>query len=86
MTEMSLENDSFVEGLVASGRFVSREAVLDHAVRLLREQTQQNGDDVSGELTAQEWCNRFEQWAEGHQALAGEADDSRESIYAGRGE
>ncbi|MDA1052360.1 MAG: hypothetical protein O3C40_18025 [Planctomycetota bacterium] len=83
---MSLENERFVEGLVASGQFVSREAVLDQAVHLLRGELQQNGGDVSGGLTAQEWCDRFDQWADSHKAIPREADDSRESIYAGRGE
>jgi|CXWL01.1.fsa_nt_gi Arc/MetJ-type ribon-helix-helix transcriptional regulator len=83
---MSLENESFVDGLVAAGQFASREAVLDLAVQLLRGELQKNGDDLSGGLTAREWCDRFDQWADSHKALPCEADDSRESIYAGRGE
>jgi Arc/MetJ-type ribon-helix-helix transcriptional regulator len=79
---MTRENERFVDDLVASGRFRSREAVLDQAVQVLREQIKHNGD----ELTAREWCDRFELWADGHAALDRAADDSRESIYAGRGE
>jgi Arc/MetJ-type ribon-helix-helix transcriptional regulator len=85
MADMSLENERFVERLVASGQFASRHAVLEQAVGLLREQVQPNGDDVSGNLTAPQWCDRFEQSADSHQAIPREADDSRENIYAVRG-
>ena len=37
-------------------------------------------------LTAQQWVADFHRWAESHRRLPHEADDSRESIYAGRGE
>lgn len=83
---MSLENEKFLDELVASGRFASREAILDHAVGMLRQELQQNGNKLSDALTAQEWCDRFEQWADNHKVLPCEVDDSRESIYAGRGE
>lgn len=83
---MSLENEQFVDELVKAGRFASREAVLDQAVRLLRDELQQNGENASRDLTALEWCSRFEQWTDSHPVLPREADDSRESIYAGQGE
>ncbi|MEO8496289.1 MAG: hypothetical protein ABI614_14560 [Planctomycetota bacterium] len=83
---MSLESDQFVNDLVATGRYVGRDAVLDRAVQLLRAELRQNGDDMSPGLNAREWCDRFEQSANSHQALSREADDSRESIYADRGE
>ncbi|MBW3598407.1 MAG: hypothetical protein KY475_14185 [Planctomycetes bacterium] len=83
---MTRENERFVDELVASGRFLSREAVLDQAVQVLREQMEHNGDDGARQLTAHEWCDRFDQWAESHAALPRAADDSRKSIYAGRGE
>ena len=37
-------------------------------------------------LAAEQWIARFRKWAESHRRLAHEADDSRESIYEGRGE
>lgn len=48
-------------------------------------------DDVSAtngheELSADQWIARFRRWAASHRPLPNEADDSRESIYAGRGE
>ena len=36
--------------------------------------------------TARQWVADFHRWAESHRRLPHEADDSRESIYAGRGE
>ena len=36
--------------------------------------------------TPQQWVADFRRWAESHRRLPIEADDSRESIYAGRGE
>ena len=40
----------------------------------------------SGELTPEEWVKDFRQWAESHRPLPHPADDSRDSIYEGRGE
>jgi hypothetical protein len=37
-------------------------------------------------VPAEQWVADFRAWAEGHRRLLHEADDSRESIYAGRGE
>jgi hypothetical protein len=45
------------------------------------------GDDsAANDLTPQEWVADFRRWAAGHRRLPIEADDSREGIYAGRGE
>ena len=38
------------------------------------------------ELSAEEWVADIRAWARSHRHLPIEADDSRESIYAGRGE
>ena len=37
-------------------------------------------------ISAEEWMADFRKWAESHRRLEHEADDSRESIYVGRGE
>jgi hypothetical protein len=37
-------------------------------------------------VSAEEWMADFRQWAESHRRLEHLADDSRESIYEGRGE
>lgn len=41
---------------------------------------------VEASASADEWCARFDAWAASHRRLACEADDSRDSIYAGRDE
>lgn len=43
-------------------------------------------DDGAGELSATEWSQQWHAWAASHRTLDRPADDSRESIYAGRGE
>jgi hypothetical protein len=40
----------------------------------------------NGELTPEEWVKDFRDWAESHRPLPHPADDSRDSIYEGRGE
>lgn len=37
-------------------------------------------------LSADQWVARLRKWAASHRSLPFEADDSRESIYEGRGE
>jgi Arc/MetJ-type ribon-helix-helix transcriptional regulator len=86
MADMSLENQRFIDENVASGRYASRAAAIDEAVRLLRAEAQGNGRNGVNELSPEQWCERFEAWAVGHRELLHEADDSRESIYAGQGE
>lgn len=49
-------------------------------------QLQIQTENVPPELTAEQWVADFERWAESHRHLPHEADDSRESIYEGRGE
>ncbi len=47
---------------------------------------QLEGASTEPDLSAEAWAREFRRWAEGHRRLPGEADDSRESIYEGRGE
>lgn len=86
MAEMSPENANFLEEVVASGRFASREAAIDVAIRLLREEVEPPSHGTHEALSCDQWCERFEAWARSHRALPQEADDSRASIYAGRDE
>jgi Arc/MetJ-type ribon-helix-helix transcriptional regulator len=85
MAEMSRENEHFIDEIVAAGRFKSRKGAVDEAVRLLRSEIQHTRKPADS-LTAEEWCERFEKWAAGHQELPHEANDSRDGIYSGRGE
>jgi hypothetical protein len=79
---MSPENASFLQDVVASGRCASREAALDVAIRLMREEVEQPGDRAHEALSCDQWCERFEAWARSHRALPQEADDSRENIVS----
>lgn len=46
-----------------------------------------NGDTApNGSMTANQWSAEWRAWAAGHKTLDHMVDDSRESIYAGRGE
>lgn len=84
--DISRENELFIDEIVNSGRFRSRRAAVDEAILLLRNELQQNGSNKPEAVSAQDWCERFEAWATGHRRLNQEADDSRDSIYAGQGE
>jgi Arc/MetJ-type ribon-helix-helix transcriptional regulator len=86
MIDISPESQGFITELVTSGRFPSREAALEEAVRRLREEFESNRHDDAVVLSAQDWCDLFERWAASHRTLRYEADDSRDAIYAGRGE
>ena len=48
-----------------------------------REQTETGRPGFS---SREEWAKAIKQWAESHAKIDKPADDSRESIYAGRGE
>jgi hypothetical protein len=61
---------------------------VDDYVRSLLPRT--NGDVDENPLyqsaTPEEWVDAFREWAASHPVLQATADDSRESIYQGRGE
>lgn len=40
----------------------------------------------SSHLSAEQWCSEWRVWAASHRTLDHVVDDSRETIYAGRGE
>ncbi len=84
-TEISTENEKFLEEAVKNGRFENRQQALDEAVRLLREETEVEGNG-SPLLPPDEWEREFTKWAESHKARNPNLDDSRETIYKGRGE
>ncbi len=86
MDELSADNQTFVNQVVTSGRFTTPQDAINEAVRLMRDEESRNGPLTTQLFTAHEWCDRFEKWAASHRDLPREADDSRDSIYAGRGE
>ena len=55
------------------------------ALQALEEQLAVSGQPLVT-LSADEWIADIRAWAQSHRSLPHDADDSRESIYAGRGE
>jgi Arc/MetJ-type ribon-helix-helix transcriptional regulator len=86
MSEISVLSQGLIDELVASGRFIDRQAVLEEALQRLRDEFQANEAWNAVQGSADEWCAQFEAWAANHRAVPHEAEDSREAIYAGRGE
>ena len=80
---MSHDNLQYIEQLVASGVFRTRDEAMNQAVELLRHriESQDNGSE-----TYESWATRFDEWLAGHNDIQTVADDDRDSIYAGRGE
>lgn len=61
---------------------------VDDYVRSLLPRTNEEVDDnpLYQSTTPEEWVSAFREWAASHPPLTVIADDSRESIYQGRGE
>ncbi len=55
------------------------------AIRALEEQFRV-AEEAPATLSAEEWVDDIRAWAKGHRHLPHEVDDSRDRIYAGRGE
>ena len=86
-TEINPENEQFIESAVASGDFASRDDVLNEALRVLRQRRQTaTANGQPPELSKQQWVDEFRAWVASQDDIQSVADDSRESIYAGRGE
>ncbi len=84
-TQISPENEKVLRDAVANGCFENPKAALDEAMELLREKIEeQQGNGKL--LPPDEWIREFTSWAESHKPLNSKLDDSRESIYQGRGE
>jgi len=80
---ISPETERLLNEVVASGHFESQEEALAHALRLLRD----SSPDANGHLALDRWREKFqEHLAATPNTTATVLDDSRESIYEGRGE
>lgn len=85
VTGLSSDNERFLEQAVASGVFPSREAALNQAVQSLREKMPPS-KDIPSKLSGEEWVHAFREWIASLPRTNHFVDDSRESIYEGRGE
>jgi Arc/MetJ-type ribon-helix-helix transcriptional regulator len=94
VTGLTPDNQQFLIHVVATGVFKSQEEALNQAVLALRESTEarpalvdepSRPQDAKREST-EAWIARVRAWSDSHPAVEGFVDDSRESIYEGRGE
>ncbi len=76
------------ERAAAAGKEVDRFVLEAVEAKLSTESATEPSDLVSArrEESPEEWIKRFDAWVNSHPRRGYIADDSRESIYAGRGE
>jgi hypothetical protein len=83
-----------LEGVEPQGQISKREidvtGLPEEAIRALQSLVAvlrgQAGTESRSFLSPEEWAKAIKQWAENHPRIDKPADDSRESIYTGRGE
>ena len=80
------ELEEVLEAAVRSGEFNSREDALAEAIRLLGGAQDANGSSPADELAADDWIEKFHKWSRKPRVGSAHLDDSRDSIYEGRGE
>jgi Arc/MetJ-type ribon-helix-helix transcriptional regulator len=83
-TTISLQNEQLLNQVVASGRFQNQDEALSEALRLLYEQTRQNGSEQSL-LPPEKWIKEFDRITASRHSGNPLMDDSRESIYDDHG-
>lgn len=83
---ISAENSRFIEQVVAEGQFASSDDAVNHAICRLRMEELSNGEADRNSESVDEWVADVRAWADSHPKVTHFVDDSRESIYAGRGE
>jgi Arc/MetJ-type ribon-helix-helix transcriptional regulator len=78
------EYESLLSEAVASGAFADPESALRHALELLADEQHEWPKPRPSEDSSS-WAARFRAWAASHPRIEHFVDDSRESIYEGRG-
>lgn len=81
MPELSEQSVKILDDLIASGRFQSRVEALERALQLLEHEMARDRPKV--EIGSEEWCRRFQEWADSHPPVDHYVDVSRDSIYSG---
>jgi Arc/MetJ-type ribon-helix-helix transcriptional regulator len=81
---LSEDAQGSIHAAVQSGQFASADEMIDKLVREYALRTQPRAD-VPQE-TPDQWALRLKAWVDAHPSRQLTIDDSRESIYAGRGE
>ncbi|WP_442485401.1 hypothetical protein [Aeoliella sp. SH292] len=85
-TNISSENQNFIQFLVSTGQFHSVDEAVNEAVAQMRINQESGRGELSESLALDDWNSRFDAWVASHSDIQTVADDDRESIYAGRGE
>lgn len=81
---VSKEVETFINAAVQSGRYASPD---DMITKLVVEDARHTQAHADGPQDAPEaWMRRLHAWVDTHPSRPLTLDDSRESIYAGRGE
>ena len=82
-SSISPENQKLLREVVASGPFKSEDEALSEALRLLRDKTPNGSVET---VPDEDWTKLFRNWTQKGRVGNSQLDDSRESIYEGRGE
>ena len=85
-TNVSAENERFIQQAIAEGRFTSRDEAINQAMRLLCEEVDANGHRVVRSETVADWIADLRKWAASHRRVEHPVNFDRDAIYAGRGE
>ena len=69
VTGISPDNEAFLDRVVATGQFPTREAALDEAVRLLRNSASAP-PPRAGRKSAEDWIRSLREWSDSHPQVA----------------
>jgi len=83
---LQLELSSETEARVRAEAAASGRAITALVAEAIEEKFGAAAATHPSRMPPEEWAARLDAWAESHRRLGYEADASRESIYAGRGE
>jgi Arc/MetJ-type ribon-helix-helix transcriptional regulator len=85
---LPVDLEASINDEVQSGRYASADEVVALAVRsfLCQKKAGQPVPGASSQESPDQWAERLQAWVDTHPSRPIEFDDSRESVYAGRGE
>jgi Arc/MetJ-type ribon-helix-helix transcriptional regulator len=81
---VSKDVESSINSAVQSGRYASADEMIAKLIQEDARRSQARAD--SSQESPDQWAGRLQAWVDTHPSRPITIDDSRESIYAGRGE
>jgi Arc/MetJ-type ribon-helix-helix transcriptional regulator len=81
---VSKDVENFINAAVQSGRYASADEMITRLVEEDARRSQARAD--APQESPDQWALRLQAWVDTHPSRSIAIDDSRESIYAGRGE